>query len=127
MEIGEKPAWAEKEGVRFAYCERETPNLSQLSRTQAIFENEKPGCSTHERREQPCLSLLTCLRANHRCCLEMTEPVTRERTEALLDVFMSCRRMLLNPTNEELLELVSDADPKIRDAARLTMVKFGKR
>ena len=127
MEIWEKPAWVEKEGVRFAYCERETPNVSQLSRTQGdigkaearLFNSRAQGAALFE-----FVDLSTC---KPQMCLEMTEPVTRERTEALLDVFMSCRRMLLNPTNEELLELVSDADPIIRDAARLTMVTFGKR
>ena len=127
MEIWEEPAWVEKEGVRFAYCERETPNVSQLSRTQGhigraearLFNSRAQGAALFE-----FVDLSTC---EPQMCLEMTEPVTRERTETLLDLFMNCRRMLLNPTNEELLELVSDADPIIRDAARLTMVKSVKR
>lgn len=127
MEIWEKPAWVEKEGVRFAYCERETPNVSQLSRTQGdigkaearLFNSRAQGAALFE-----FVDLSTC---KPQMCLEMTEPVTRERTEALLDLLMKCRRMLLNPSSEELLELVSDADPIIRDAARLTLVKSGKR
>jgi hypothetical protein len=127
MEIGEKPAWVEKEGVRFAYCARETPNVSQLSKTQGDIGKAEARLFNSRAKGAALFEFVDLSTRKPQMCLEMTEPVTRERTEAVLDLFIKCRRMLLNPTNEELLELVSDADPIIRDAARLTLVKSGKR
>ena len=122
----DKPLWVEKEGVRFFYSERADPTLTQMVKVDAdppitdaeiaLF-NRATEYGDNLRR----FAIVSGPSKNAPegvVCLTQVEPVTRESTEVLVDIFLACRQRLTTPTEAEALELLGHEEAEVRRYAR---------
>ena len=124
QEEWENPTWVEKGGVRFYYCERKDPTLTQMTQVYADPPILDVEITLFNERMEPRDAMTQfsvvgpgSIRTRP-VSITMTEPVTRESTEAMLDVFLEVRRLLTTPTEEEALYILGHEEIEVRRYAR---------